>query len=58
MIVILQDVVVLFGLHINSPPVTVIYDRDWVVKCERFLSIKPPLTAIRGETLKLKWLCY
>ena len=56
MTITLQDVVVFLRIRIDGPPVRQTDNKNWVVKYERLLGSEPPLTAMRGGTLKLKWL--
>ena len=44
----------LFGLSIDSPPVTRTNDRDWAKECERLLGRESPPTVMRDGALKLK----
>ncbi|XP_027184201.1 serine/threonine-protein phosphatase 7 long form homolog [Coffea eugenioides] len=59
-IVILQDVEVLWGLHIDGPPVTEIDTsrtvQEWGLLCEELINFSPMLSDFDGQRFKLECL--
>ena len=58
MTITLQDVAILLGLRIHGPTVTGTCVFDVAALCEELLGVIPPVDAIRGATISLRWLCF
>ena len=58
MTITLQDITILLGLRIHGPTVTGTCVFDVAALCEECLGVIPPVDAIRGATISLRWLCF
>ncbi|RVW93468.1 Serine/threonine-protein phosphatase 7 long form-like [Vitis vinifera] len=52
----LQDVAILFGLHVHGHPVTGSTDIDWHALCEELLGVRLSETDIRGASFRVRFI--
>ena len=57
MLITLQDVSIILGLRIHGLAVTRTCVFDVVELCGEQLSVTPPVDALRGSALSIRWLC-
>ena len=57
MTITLQDVAIIFGLHIHGPVATETCVFDMAELCGELLGVTPPVGALRGSTISITWLC-
>ena len=57
MMITLQDVAIILGLHIDGPAVTGTCVLDVAELCGELLGVTPPADALRGSAISIKWLC-
>ena len=57
MTITLQDVAIILGIRIHGPVVTETCLFDVVDLCQELLSIIPPVVALKGATISIRWLC-
>ena len=53
----LQDVAIILGLRINGPTVTGTCVFNVAELCGELLSVTPPVDALRGSAISIRWLC-
>ena len=53
----LQDVAIILGLRIHGPAVTETCVFDVVKFCGELLGVTPPVDALRGSIISIRWLC-
>ena len=57
MMITLQDVAIILGLHIDRPAVTGKCVFDVAELCRELLGVTPPADALRGSAISIRWLC-
>ena len=57
MMITLQDVAIILGLHIDGLAVIGTCVFDVAALCQELLGVTPPVDAIRGSTISVRWLC-
>ena len=57
MTITLQDVAIILGLRIDGPAVIGTCVLDVVELCGELLGVTPPVDALRGSAISIRWLC-
>ena len=57
MTITLQDVAIILGLRIDGLAVTGTNVLDVAELCSEFLGVSPPVDALRGSAISIRWLC-
>ena len=57
MAITLQDITIILGLRINGPTVSGTCVFDVAELCRELLGVTPPVNALRGSSIFIRWLC-
>ena len=57
MTIMLQDVAIILGLRIDGPAVIGTCVFDVAELCGELLGVTPPVDALRGSAISIRWLC-
>ena len=57
MTITLQDVAIILGLRIDGPAITRTCVLDVAELCSELLGVTPPVDALRGSAIFIRWLC-